>query len=98
MFANITLVEAVSAILAIVGSIVAFLKGTDYLLKKTSKAFGKIVEANLEPTNQKISNLIADVEKVREQVCLTYYGNQEINCCCIYSLYCVDVRSDYIQC
>lgn len=67
MFANITVAETVGAILAILAGIVALLKSADYLLGKASKAFGKVVESNLEATNHKIDALVEDVEQVREQ-------------------------------
>ena len=67
MFANITVAEAVVAILAILAGAVTFFKSADFLLNKASKVFGKIVAANLKSTNQKIDSLVEDVEKARTQ-------------------------------
>lgn len=76
MFANITVVEAVGAILAIVAGLVAFIKGCEYLIQKSSKAFGKMVEVNLKPVNDRIDTLIKEVRSVEDQA-----YNADLNSC-----------------
>lgn len=76
MFANITVVEAVVAILAFVAGLVAFLKGVEYLWKKTvglvHKWFSEGLEAGFEPINQKLSELTTDTQQLRLSVCKNY--------------------------
>lgn len=76
MFANITVVEAVSAILAIVAGLVAFIKGCEYLVQKSSNAFSKAVEENLKPVNARIDTLIKEVQNVENQA-----YNADLNSC-----------------
>lgn len=76
MFANITVVEAVSAILAVVAGLVAFIKGCEYLIQKSGKVFSKAVEENLKPVNERIDTLIKEVRSVEDQA-----YNADLNSC-----------------
>lgn len=76
MFANITVAEAVVAILAGVAGLVAFLKGIEYLWKKTAgmihKWFSEGLERGFEPINQKLTELTEDTQQLRLSVCKNY--------------------------
>lgn len=76
MFANVTVVEAIVAIAAVVGSLVTLIKGCEYLLSKATKAFGHLVDASVEPMNKRIDNLIDEVRKVEGQA-----YNADLNSC-----------------
>lgn len=76
MFANITVETAILAIGATVAGLVAFIKGVEYLLQKSGKLFGKIVDNSLEPVNKKIDALVDEVRKVENQA-----YNADLNSC-----------------
>lgn len=67
MFANITVAEAVIAILAFVAGLVAFIKGIEYLIHQASRVFSKMVGVALAPTNERIDTLAKSVSKVGQQ-------------------------------
>lgn len=67
MFANITVVETAGAILAVVAGLVAFLKGCEYLLQRSGKLFGKLLDDSLLPINRRIDSLIDEMHKVETQ-------------------------------
>lgn len=67
MLANITVAEAVMAILAGVAGLVAFVKGVEYLWHKVILAFNKMVESALKPTNERMEILANLVEEVGQQ-------------------------------
>lgn len=64
MFANVTVVEAVGAVLAIVAGLVAFLKGVEYLWTRGNGKVTKWMQKMLEPTNSKIDHLEQVVKDV----------------------------------
>lgn len=76
MFANITVAEAVVAILACTTGVVAFLKGVEYLWKKAAgvihKWFSEGLEAGFRPVNQKLTELTEDTQQLRLSVCKNY--------------------------
>lgn len=76
MFANMTVHEAVVAILAFMAGLVAFIKGMEYLAHKSSRMFGKMVEGNLKPLNDRLDALIEEVKKVENQA-----FNADLNSC-----------------
>lgn len=67
MFANLTVAEAVMAILAFVAGLVAFIKGVEYLIHKAGAAFKKMVMNALAPTNERMDILAGLVEEVGQQ-------------------------------
>lgn len=67
MFANLTVAEAVGAILACVAGLVALVKGLEYLWGKAMKAFDRMVQASLTATNEKIEKLTDLTEEVSKQ-------------------------------
>ena len=76
MFANITVQEAVVAILAILAGAVTFFKSVDYLWKKSmgkiQKWFSEGLEESFKPINQKLTELTEDTQKLRLSVCKNY--------------------------
>ena len=76
MFANITVAEAIGAILATLAGLVAFLKGMEYLWKKSmgvvQKWFSESLEEGFKPINQKLTELTEDTQKRRLSVCKNY--------------------------
>lgn len=76
MFANVTVGEAITAVLAILAGLVAFLKGMEYLWKKTAgvihKWFSEGLEEGFEPINQKLTELTEDTQQLRLSVCKNY--------------------------
>lgn len=76
MFANITVAEAVVAILATVAALVAFLKGIEYLWKKAVGIvhgwFSEGLEEGFKPVNQKLTELTNDTQQLRLSVCKNY--------------------------
>ncbi len=76
MFANITVAEAIGAILATLAGLVAFLKGMEYLWKKSmgvvQKWFSESLEEGFKPINQKLTELTEDTQKLRLSVCKNY--------------------------
>ena len=76
MFANITVAQAIVAILAGVAGLVTFVKGVEYLWKKAAgvihKWFSEGLEAGFEPVNQKLTELTEDTQQLRLSVCKNY--------------------------
>ena len=76
MFANITVVEAVGAILAIIAGLVAFIKGIEYLWQKSmgviQKWFKEGLEEGFKPINQKLTELDRSTKDLRLSVCKNY--------------------------
>ena len=76
MFTNLTVGEAVVAILAFVAGLVAFFKGVEYLVGKASGAihkwFSEGLEQGFRPVNQKLAELDESTKELRLSVCKNY--------------------------
>lgn len=72
MFSNITVAEAVGAILATVAALVAFIKGIEYLRNKASAGIKKWLGDGFKPIHQKLEELTEDTKQIRLSVCKNY--------------------------
>ena len=76
MFANITVAQAIVAILAGIAGLVTFVKGIEYLWGKATgiihKWFSEGLEEGFKPINQKLIELTQDTQQLRLSVCKNY--------------------------
>ena len=68
MILNMTVGEAIAALVAIVAGLVGLIKGLEYLFTKAGRAASKWVQKELAPTNAKIDALGRRIEEVDKKV------------------------------